>query len=208
MFYFSSNIVKNIILISEFNKIVNNQIKNQPALFVYEKIGVKYKHFFIDEFQDTSKLQWTNLIPLIENSLSSEDSSLSISGDIKQAIYRWRGGEPEQLLKLCNNNTEFLTKSKVINLETNYRSKNEIIKFNNSLFTHISQFVFTSEVHKDIYKNCQQNYNNNLGGYVGINILNDLDSIAEKENAYNLKIRNAALVACTKAALRIHGVGD
>ena len=93
---------KNIILISEFNKIVNNQIKNQPALFVYEKIGVKYKHFFIDEFQDTSKLQWTNLIPLIENSLSSENSSLSISGDIKQAIYRWRGGEPEQLLKLCN----------------------------------------------------------------------------------------------------------
>ena len=180
---------KNIILISEFNKIVNNQIKNQPALFVYEKIGVKYKHFFIDEFQDTSKLQWTNLIPLIENSLSSENSSLSISGDIKQAIYRWRGGEPEQLLKLCNNNTEFLTKSKVINLETNYRSKNEIIKFNNSLFTHISQFVFTSEVHKDIYKNCQQDYNNNLGGYVGINILNDLDSIAEKENAYNLKIQ-------------------
>ena len=180
---------KNIILISEFNKIVNNQIKNQPALFVYEKIGVKYKHFFIDEFQDTSKLQWTNLVPLIENSLSSEDSSLSISGDIKQAIYRWRGGEPEQLLKLCNNNTDFFTKSKVINLETNYRSKDEIIKFNNSLFNHISQFVFTSEVHKKIYKNCQQEYNNNLGGYVGVNILDNLDSSPKKENAYNLKIQ-------------------
>ena len=172
---------KNIILISEFNKIVNNQIKNQPALFVYEKIGVKYKHFFIDEFQDTSKLQWTNLVPLIENSLSSEDSSLSISGDIKQAIYRWRGGEPEQLLKLCNNNTDFFTKSKVINLETNYRSKDEIIKFNNSLFNHISQFVFTSEVHKKIYKNCQQEYNNNLGGYVGVNILDNLDSSQKKK---------------------------
>ena len=180
---------KNIILISEFNKIVNNQIKNQPALFVYEKIGVKYKHFFIDEFQDTSKLQWTNLVPLIENSLSSEDSSLSISGDIKQAIYRWRGGEPEQLLKLCNNNTDFFTKSKVINLETNYRSKDEIIKFNNSLFNHISQFVFTSEVHKKIYKNCQQEYNNNLGGYVGVNILDNLDSSSKKENTYNLKIQ-------------------
>ena len=180
---------KNIILISEFNKIVNNQIRNQPALFVYEKIGVKYKHFFIDEFQDTSKLQWTNLVPLIENSLSSEDSSLSISGDIKQAIYRWRGGEPEQLLKLCNNNTDFFTKSKVINLETNYRSKDEIIKFNNSLFNHISQFVFTSEVHKKIYKNCQQEYNNNLGGYVGVNILDNLDSSSKKENAYNLKIQ-------------------
>ena len=180
---------KNIILISEFNKIVNNQIKNQPALFVYEKIGVKYKHFFIDEFQDTSKLQWANLIPLIENSLSSEDSSLSISGDIKQAIYRWRGGEPEQLLKLCDNNSDFFTKSKVINLETNYRSKDEIIKFNNSLFNHISQFVFTSEVHKNIYKNCQQEYNNNFGGYVGVNILDDLDTSTKKENAYNLKIQ-------------------
>ena len=153
------------------------------------KIGVKYKHFFIDEFQDTSKLQWTNLVPLIENSLSSEDSSLSISGDIKQAIYRWRGGDPEQLLKLCNNNTDFFTKSKVINLETNYRSKDEIIKFNNSLFNHISQFVFTSEDHKKIYKTCQQEYNNNLGGYVGVNILDNLDSSPKKENAYNLKIQ-------------------
>jgi ATP-dependent exoDNAse (exonuclease V) beta subunit len=179
---------RNIILISEFNKIVNNQIKNQPALFIYEKIGVKYKHFFIDEFQDTSKLQWNNLIPLIENSLSSENSSLSISGDIKQAIYRWRGGEPEQLLKLCNNDTDFFIKSSVVDLETNYRSRDEIIKFNNSLFTHISKFVFTSDIHKNIYNNCQQESNNNLGGYVGVNILNNMDSTVEKENTYNLKL--------------------
>ena len=77
----------------------------------------------------------------------------------------------------------------MINLETNYRSKDEIIKFNNSLFNHISQFVFTSEVHKKIYKNCQQEYNNNLGGYVGVNILDNLDSSSKKENAYNLKIQ-------------------
>jgi len=178
---------RNIILISEFNKIVNNQIKNQPALFVYEKIGIKYKHFFIDEFQDTSKLQWSNLIPLIENSLSSENSSLSISGDIKQAIYRWRGGEPEQLLKLCNNSTDFFVNSNVIGLETNYRSKEEIIKFNNSLFNHIGKSVFTSDIHKDIYSNCQQESNNKTGGYVGLNILNDIDS-ANKEEAYNLRI--------------------
>ena len=105
---------RNIILISEFNRIVNSQIKNQPALFIYEKIGVKYKHFFIDEFQDTSILQWNNLIPLIENSLSSEGSSLTISGDIKQAIYRWRGGEPEQLLSLCSNNSDFFINSNVV----------------------------------------------------------------------------------------------
>ena len=179
---------RNVILISEFNKIVNNQIKNQPALFIYEKIGVKYKHFFIDEFQDTSMLQWDNLIPLIENSLSSEESSLTISGDIKQAIYRWRGGEPEQLLKLCNNNTAFFIESNVIPLKTNYRSKNEIIKFNNSFFNHIGERVLTSDNHKSIYTNCMQETNNNIGGYVGLNILNPTDSLS-KEESYNLKIK-------------------
>ena len=179
---------RNVILISEFNKIVNDQIKNQPALFVYEKIGVKYKHFFIDEFQDTSMLQWDNLIPLIENSLSSEESSLTISGDIKQAIYRWRGGEPEQLLKLCNNSTAFFVQSNVIPLETNYRSKDEIIKFNNSFFNHIGEYILTSENHKSIYTNCLQETNNNIGGYVGLNILNPTDSIS-KEESYNLKIK-------------------
>ena len=179
---------RNVILISEFNKIVNDQIKNQPALFVYEKIGVKYKHFFIDEFQDTSMLQWDNLIPLIENSLSSEESSLTISGDIKQAIYRWRGGEPEQLLKLCNNSTVFFIQSNVIPLETNYRSKDEIIKFNNSFFNHIGECILKSENHKSIYTNCLQETNNNIGGYVGLNILNPSDTLS-KEKSYNLKIK-------------------
>ena len=179
---------RNIILISEFNRIVNSQIKNQPALFIYEKIGVKYKHFFIDEFQDTSILQWNNLIPLIENSLSSEGSSLTISGDIKQAIYRWRGGEPEQLLSLCSNNSDFFINSNVIDLGTNYRSKDEIIKFNNLFFNHIGENVFTSEIHKNIYINCTQKSNNNIGGYVGVNILKPLDTIT-KENSYNERIR-------------------
>ena len=178
---------RNIILISEFNRIVNNQIKNQPALFVYEKIGVKYKHFFIDEFQDTSILQWDNLIPLIENSLSSEESSLTISGDIKQAIYRWRGGEPEQLLNLCSNNSDFFIESNVIDLGTNYRSKDEIIKFNNSFFNHIGESVFTSLIHKNIYTNCIQQSNGDLGGYVGINILKPSEFVT-KESAYNKRI--------------------
>src|SRR5690606_9174100 len=63
---------KNIFPISEFNSLINKEIKNQPAPFIYERLGEKYHHFFIDEFQDTSKLQWENLIPLIDNSLSQE----------------------------------------------------------------------------------------------------------------------------------------
>ena len=178
---------KNIILISEFNKIVNDQIKNQPALFIYEKIGVKYNHFFIDEFQDTSILQWKNLTPLIENSLSSENSSLTISGDVKQAIYRWRGGDPEQLINLSNNNSDFTLNGNIINLDTNYRSKDEIINFNNLFFNYIGTSVFNSKIHENIYLNSFQNNNNNTGGYVGINFL-ELDDCLNKEERYCIKV--------------------
>ena len=98
---------ENFLLISEFNKLVNEEIKNQPAPFIYEKIGAKFSHFFIDEFQDTSKMQWENLKPLIENSLSSENSTLTLAGDPKQSIYRWRGGEVEEFMNLLENESPF-----------------------------------------------------------------------------------------------------
>jgi ATP-dependent exoDNAse (exonuclease V) beta subunit len=96
---------QNILSISEFNAIIHNEIQNQPAPFIYERMGERYKHFFIDEFQDTSEMQWENLIPLIDNALSSEDlnqerGSLMIVGDPKQSIYRWRGGKAEQFIAL------------------------------------------------------------------------------------------------------------
>ncbi|MCB0466341.1 MAG: UvrD-helicase domain-containing protein, partial [Aequorivita sp.] len=95
---------KNVLPISEFNSLINKEIKNQPAPFIYERLGEKYRHFFIDEFQDTSKLQWENLIPLIDNALSQQleptSGSLLLVGDAKQSIYRWRGGLPEQFMDL------------------------------------------------------------------------------------------------------------
>ena len=59
--------------ISDFNTIIHNQIKDQPAPFIYERLGERYKHFFIDEFQDTSEMQWQNFIPLIDNALAIEE---------------------------------------------------------------------------------------------------------------------------------------
>ncbi len=107
---------QNIVSISEFNEIINNEIKNQPAPFIYEKIGERYKYFFIDEFQDTSVLQWENLFPLLDNALSSEENnikgSLMIVGDPKQAIYRWRGGKAEQFIALSQNESPFLINKK------------------------------------------------------------------------------------------------
>ena len=76
-------------------------------LHLFTKIGTKFSHFFIDEFQDTSKMQWENLKPLIENSLASENSSLTIAGDPKQSIYRWRGGDVKEFINLLSTESPF-----------------------------------------------------------------------------------------------------
>jgi len=83
----------NIRLNAEFNQLISDNIQDQPAPFIYERIGQSFMHYFIDEMQDTSVLQWKNLIPLIDNTLSQEKTSLLLVGDAKQAIYRWRGGK-------------------------------------------------------------------------------------------------------------------
>jgi ATP-dependent exoDNAse (exonuclease V) beta subunit len=95
----------NILLNAEFNELISETIKNEPAPFIYERIGEKYKYYFIDEMQDTSELQWQNIIPLIENAVTSENElgeigKLLLVGDAKQSIYRWRGGKAEQFIDL------------------------------------------------------------------------------------------------------------
>ena len=88
---------ENILPISEFNSIIHQTIIDEPSPFIYEKIGTRYQHYFIDEFQDTSTLQWENMLPLVADAVHSENlnkqqGSLLIVGDAKQSIYRWRGG--------------------------------------------------------------------------------------------------------------------
>ena len=75
-------------LLSSFNPLLFETISELPTPFVYERLGVKYRQIFIDEFQDTSLLQWKNLIPLLDNAISSTDSSILLVGDAKQSIYR------------------------------------------------------------------------------------------------------------------------
>ena len=102
---FVSNEINNIknenqlIRISEFNKLVSILIQDSSTPYIYEKIGTKYNHFLLDEFQDTSRLQWLNMIPLIEESISTGNINF-IVGDPKQAIYRFRNGMAEQFVEL------------------------------------------------------------------------------------------------------------
>ena len=159
---------ENFLLISEFNKLVNEEIKSQPAPFIYEKIGTKFSHFFIDEFQDTSKMQWDNLKPLIENSLSSEHSTLTLAGDPKQSIYRWRGGDVKEFMNLLANESPFFCDKNIINLNNNYRSSREIVNFNNSLFKHISEIYTDNSDLLQILKFPKQNHSNNEKGYLSL----------------------------------------
>ncbi len=164
------NILKteqNKMLISEFNAIISKEIKNQPTPFIYERIGEKFKHYFIDEFQDTSQMQWKNLIPLLENSLSSENGSTMLVGDAKQAIYRWRGGKAEQFIDLFNEKEQpFQIKQQVETLEENYRSFEKIVDFNNTFFKFLSHQVFNTNDYKTLYENAHQNITKKEDGYV------------------------------------------
>jgi ATP-dependent exoDNAse (exonuclease V) beta subunit len=179
----------NICLNAEFNQMIANKIKNEPAPFIYERIGEKFRHYFIDEMQDTSSLQWQNLIPLIENSLSQEHGSLLLVGDAKQAIYRWRGGEAEQFIALTAANNPFQTPKETRNLETNYRSFSEVIEFNNSFFSHIANFL-TDPVYRDLYSiGNQQQTNHRKGGFVQVSFIDKSElEAAEREEAYPKKV--------------------
>jgi len=195
---------QNILSISEFNAIIHREIQNQPAPFIYERLGERYRHFFIDEFQDTSEMQWQNLIPLIDNSLSGLDDlgnkgTLMIVGDPKQSIYRWRGGKAEQFIELSKDINPFNNPDKAIrHLDTNYRSYSEVIDFNNAFFKLIST-EFTNEDYKDLYENHSfQNSNAKKGGYVNISFLpiiekNDFaddEEVVEKSDLYVLATLN------------------
>ncbi|WP_456438845.1 UvrD-helicase domain-containing protein [Psychroserpens sp.] len=167
----------NLLLISEFNAIINKEIKEQPTPFIYERIGEKFKHYFIDEFQDTSVLQWENLIPLIDNAITGQNlkgdtGTAMLVGDAKQAIYRWRGGRAEQFIDLYSDGNPFHVDKVIRNLPSNYRSFKSIVEFNNTFFNHISNFAFSNEQHQHIYKNAHQELVFENEGYVELSFLN------------------------------------
>ena len=188
----------NIRLNAEFNQIISQHLREQPAPFIYEKIGEKFKHYFIDEMQDTSVLQWENLIPLIENVLSEENSSLLLVGDAKQAIYRWRGGRAEQFIDLSSegnsiSNNPFHVNKKLENLETNFRSYSEIINFNNNFFTHISKY-FQKKAYQNLYKiGNDQNINRKKGGYVQLKFIKECKNVEEKNEIFPAKVYEIVL---------------
>lgn len=192
----------NIIFIKDFNEIISNVIKNEQSPYIYEKIGSRFNHFLIDEFQDTSTLQWHNMVPLIYDSLASEHTNL-IVGDAKQAIYRFRGGEVDQFVALPKVdadladidfvNAAFERNAEVKILEKNFRSSQEIIRFNNWFFDHfIMKNDKMPEKIKAVFEGFQQEEVRTSKGLVTIDFItksnsedeNNKDIIHEKVHQY------------------------
>ena len=123
-----------LVLLSKFNVLINENLKNEPSNFIYEKIGSRYQHFFFDEFQDTSKMQWTNMLPLKDHTVASEGHSFTLVGDPKQSIYRFRGGDSALMLDILQNG-----EAHEIVLKDNWRSAKNIVNFNNDLYQFISK---------------------------------------------------------------------
>ena len=182
---------ENKLLISEFNTLISEEIKNQPTPFIYERIGEKFRHYFIDEFQDTSLMQWNNLIPLMENALTGQNlkgeiGTAMIVGDAKQAIYRWRGGKAEQFIELTKQTNPFPVNKDVIQLEYNYRSCKNIVDFNNSFFNYTATTSFRDHDYAELYKDASQKNKISTDGYVNLTFLDYTDN-DDKVNQYNTK---------------------
>jgi len=189
---------KNVLPISEFNQLIYNEIKDQPAPFIYERLGERYRHFFIDEFQDTSLLQWKNLVPLADNALSQQfedgqQGSILLVGDAKQSIYRWRGGLPEQFISLYTIENPFsISEKEIHNLETNYRSCKNIIDFNNAFFSFTANH-FGNILHKELYKiGNTQKTNQKQEGYVNFEFI-EAENKAEAHEIYAVSVYETIL---------------
>ena len=187
-------------LLADSGPLLREFVKETDAPFVYEKAGTRYEHFMIDEFQDTSVIQWQNFKPLIENSLAQGGFSMVV-GDIKQAIYRWRNGDWRILSSGLENDFSLLGVN-YKSLDVNRRSLPSIIKFNNLFFASASgvlkalteQMVegvqFSHDFSKEyasVYDNVEQKTSRNSGanGYAEVKFLPDIDkSFKENLNKY------------------------
>ncbi|MBK8444700.1 MAG: UvrD-helicase domain-containing protein [Sphingobacteriales bacterium] len=178
----------NLLLISDTGFLLRSVINDNDAPFVMDKMGSYFKHILIDEFQDTSDVQWKNLLPLIKNVLSEDNLALMV-GDVKQSIYRWRGGNMHLLLnKIYEDLKHFQPKQ--VQLAENYRTRHDIVHFNNDFFSAALDILIAQEQEQPeiqsllekAYKNLAQKpaKKDGEGGYVEMRFLTQDNSPAKE----------------------------
>ena len=129
---------RDCLMITSTTDFINRIIDNSDTPFIYEKVGVATNHFMIDEFQDTSQLQWLNFVPLLKDAVDQGNESM-IVGDVKQSIYRWRNGDWRILHEDVD--VRFAGCVNHATLGMNYRSCSEVIGFNNRLYSELPRLV-------------------------------------------------------------------
>ena len=169
-----------LVLLSKFNILINENLKNEPSAFIYEKVGSQFQHYFFDEFQDTSELQWQNFLPLRDHSISTENTSFTLVGDPKQSIYRFRGGESKLMLDIINKKEITPKEAELLILKDNWRSARNIVRFNNDLYRFHSDIL--EEEHKNIFgTDAEQTPRSSMEGRVKVNLIENLTN----EDFYN-----------------------
>ncbi len=157
----------NTILLSGTNDIVRRIIDGCDMPFIYERIGMYIHHYLIDEFQDTSRMQWENLLPLVNDSLSNGHDSLII-GDVKQSIYRFRNSDPQLLHKQLG---EDFPKSELKDnsgeRSTNWRSAYNIVTWNNEFFKYLADKLKMKDFYTDVEQEVSSK-NQSILGHVAI----------------------------------------
>ena len=149
------NVDANRFLLSDTQQLLHTLIKDTDSPFIFEKIGTQLEHVMIDEFQDTSTVQWQNFKILLQECMSHTGSENLIVGDVKQSIYRWRSGDWRLLNAI---ETEFPHSNEVMTvlpLETNYRSERNIIQFNNAFFKEAARQEYKTQ-HEDYPSGAEQ----------------------------------------------------
>ncbi|KFE98821.1 helicase UvrD [Chryseobacterium formosense] len=169
-----------LVLLSKFNILINENLKNEPSAFIYEKVGSQFQHYFFDEFQDTSELQWQNFVPLRDHSISTENTSFTLVGDPKQSIYRFRGGESKLMLDIINKKEFAPREAELLVLKDNWRSAKNIVQFNNELYHFHS--LNLEEEHQHIFgTDGEQTTKSGIEGRVKVNLIENLTN----EDFYN-----------------------
>jgi ATP-dependent exoDNAse (exonuclease V) beta subunit len=198
---------ENLLLISDFHAIVSAVVQESTAPFIYERAGERYHHILIDEFQDTSEMQWKNFLPLFENAISQGNFNLVV-GDGKQSIYRWRNGNVEQFVRLpklyegAPENMQVLLndayKEEVLN--TNRRSGKAIIEFNNTLFGALKEKLGPLQ---DVYDKHEQECSKDHPGYVEVQT-----HVVEKKDNSDLHMLNGIVEAIRECRADGYEWGD
>lgn len=189
---------KGVISLDESTNLLRDIIDGSDAPFIYEKLGVRFNHFLLDEFQDTSVVQWENFKPLLANSVSEGYSNI-IVGDVKQSIYRWRNSDWNLLNKEIQET--FTGKVEVTTLKENWRSTQSIVDFNNGFFPFAADNLGLSTIYADVQQEVK--VEDSQEGYVTVDLCEDelemIDGYIEQAVAAGAKMSDIAILLRTNS---------